>query len=140
MQISQRISESFNRQGYLETIGARLTKVEIGEIEIELETDQKLTQQHGYVHGAVVAAIGDTACGYAALTMMPEGSEVVSVEYKINFLAPAQGEKIIARGRTIKPGRTLTVCQGDVFAVSEAGEKLVATILATMMRVRGEQE
>ena len=132
-----RILASFNRQGFLNTIGARLTKVVAGEIEIELENDPKLTQQHGYVHGAVIGAIGDTACGYAALTMMPEDAEVVSVEYKINFLAPAQGGKLIARGRVTKAGRTLSVCTADVFAVNEEGEKLVATILATMMRVSG---
>jgi uncharacterized protein (TIGR00369 family) len=135
MTISQQIAESFNRQGYLQTIGARLTKVASGEIEIELATDPKLTQQHGYVHGAVVAAIGDTACGYAALTMMPENSEVVSVEYKINFMAPAKGEKLIARGRVNKAGRTLSVCTADIFAVNDGEEKVVATVLATMMRV-----
>ena len=135
MKMSQHIADSFNRQGFLQTIGAHLTKVAAGEIEIELETDPKLTQQHGYVHGAVVAAIGDTACGYAALTMMPEASEVVSVEYKINFIAPAKGEKLIARGRVNKAGRTLSVCTGDIFAVEKTEEKLVATILATMMRV-----
>ena len=135
MKMSQHIAESFNRQGFLQTIGARLTKVAAGEIEIELETDSKLTQQQGYVHGAVVAAIGDTACGYAALTMMPEDSEVVSVEYKINFMAPAKGEKLIARGRVNKSGRTLSVCSGDVFAVNDGTEKIVATILATMMSV-----
>ncbi len=140
MTISKHIAESFNRQGFLQTIGARLTRVAAGEIEIELETDPKLTQQHGYVHGAVVAAIGDTACGYAALTMMPEGSEVVSVEYKINFVAPAKGEKLIARGRVNKSGRTLSVCcSGDVFAVNNGAEKVVATILATMMRVAASE-
>ncbi len=131
-----RILESFNRQGFLQTIGARLTKVAAGEIEIELEADPKLTQQHGYVHGAVVGAIGDTACGYAALTMMPEDSEVVSVEYKINFLSPAKGEKLIARGKVTKAGRTLSVCTADVFAVNDGVEKMVATILATMMGVK----
>ncbi len=85
----------------------------------------------------MVGAIGDTACGYAALTMMPEDAEVVSVEYKINFLAPAQGEKLIARGRVKKAGRTLSVCTADVFAVNDGAEKVVATILATMMRVSG---
>ncbi len=137
--IEMHVRTSFAQQGLMQTIGARLTKILAGEIELALDYAAHITQQHGFIHGAVVAALGDTACGYAALTLMPENSEVVSVEYKINFLAPAQGEKLIARGRAVKNGRTLTVCHGDVFAISENEEKLVATILATMMRVSEKQ-
>lgn len=133
--IETSVRTSFAQQGLMQTIGARLEKIAAGEIELALDYAEHITQQHGFIHGAVVAALGDTACGYAALTLMPENSEVVSVEYKINFLAPAQGEKLIARGRAIKSGRTLSVCHGDVFVVSGGEEKLVATILATMMRL-----
>ena len=88
---------------------------------------------------AILTAVVDVACGYAAMTLMPPGSSVVTIEYKANFLAPARGERMVARGRVIRPGRTVTVCAGDVIALEGATEKLVATLLATMMRVAGEQ-
>jgi uncharacterized protein (TIGR00369 family) len=135
MEIETRIRASFARQGLMQTLGAQLTRVAPGTIEIELAYADQLTQQQNYLHGAAIAAIGDTACGYAALTLMPPDSEVVTVEYKINFLSPAQGAKFIARGRVSKAGRTLSVCTGDVLAWRDNEEKLVATLLATMMRV-----
>lgn len=133
--LETRIRTSFAQQGLMTTLGARLVKVAAGEIEIELAYADHITQQHAFVHGAAIAAIGDTACGYAALTLLPDEAEVLTVEYKINFVAPASGTKFVARGVAKKPGRTLTVCTGDVFAIRPEGEKLVATILATMMRV-----
>jgi uncharacterized protein (TIGR00369 family) len=135
MDIETRIQTSFARQGLMQTLGAQLTRVAPGAIEIELAYSDSVTQQQGFVNGAAIAAIGDTACGYAALTLLPPNCEVVTVEYKINFVAPAQGARFIARGRVSKAGRTLSVCAGDVFAVREHDEKLVATLLATMMRV-----
>ena len=127
---------SFARQRLMETIGAQLTTVSAGEVEIALPFREDLTQQHGYLHAGIVTSIVDSACGYAALSLTPAGAEVLSVEYKINLLSPARGERMIARGRVIRAGRNLTVCLGEVFAVSDGQEKLVATMLATMMTMR----
>ena len=131
-----RVRASFARQKVMETIGASLTKVAPGEVEIELPFRDELTQHHGYLHAGIVTAIVDSACGYAALSLMPSDSGVLSIEYKVNFVSPATGKRMIARGRVTKPGRTITVCAGDVFAVADGNEKLVATMLATMMTSR----
>jgi uncharacterized protein (TIGR00369 family) len=120
----------------METIGATLSRVEPGEVEIGLPYRADLTQQDGYLHAGIVTTIVDSACGYAAFTLMPADAAVLSVEFKLNLLSPARGERFVARARVLKPGRTLTVCAGDVFAVTGAGEKLVATMLATMMALR----
>jgi uncharacterized protein (TIGR00369 family) len=103
---------------------------------IELPYRDDITQQQSFVHGAAVAAIVDTACGYSALSLLPAGYDVVTVEYKINFVAPAVGEKMIARGRVTKAGKTLTVCSGDCHAWRDGKEKLIATMQATMMAVQ----
>ncbi|WP_328516529.1 PaaI family thioesterase [Tardiphaga alba] len=95
-----------------------------------------ISQQHGFVHAGAVSAIADSAAGYSALSLMPDGAGVLTTEFKINLVAPAMGERIIARGRVIKPGRTLTLTQADVFAVSDGQEKLVALLTATMMTLR----
>jgi uncharacterized protein (TIGR00369 family) len=131
-----RVRGSFDRQRFMTTIGARLARVAPGEVDVELAMRDDLTQQHGYLHAGVLAAAADSACGYAALSLMPEGTAVLSIEFKINLLAPAAGERVIARGRVIKPGRNITVCSGEVTAVSDGGGKLVATMSATMMTVR----
>ncbi|NRD43643.1 PaaI family thioesterase [Corallococcus exiguus] len=131
----QRVRDSFARQRVMDTIGASLTSVSPGEVIIELPFREDLTQQHGYLHAAIVTAIVDSACGYAAYSLMPVDAAVLTVEYKVNFLAPAAGRKFIAQGRVTKPGRTLTVTTGDVFAETDAGLKPIATMLATMMAV-----
>ncbi len=131
-----KVRASFARQGLMTNIGARMVKILPGEVEIEVAWREDLTQQQGFVHGAVIAAIVDTACGYASFTLMPPRVEVVTVEFKINFIAPAVGDKMIARGRVTKAGKTLTVCTGDAFAVKDGKEKLVATLQATMMTVK----
>ncbi|HEX8284890.1 MAG TPA: PaaI family thioesterase [Pyrinomonadaceae bacterium] len=131
----RRVRESFARQRAMVTLGMRLLRVEPGEVEIALDFDEALTQQHGYVHAGVVAAAADTACGYAALTLTDAGSEVLSVEFKLNLLSPAAGESFAARARVVRAGRNISVCAGDVFALKGGAEKLVATMLATMMRV-----
>ena len=133
----ERVRESFARQGLMRTINARLTRVAPGEVSIELPFHEDFTQQHGYMHAGIVTSIADTACGYAAFTLMPEDAEVLSVEYKINLLAPARGEKLVARAVVKRAGRTLSVCYGEVFAVTNNEEKIVATMLATMMAIRG---
>jgi uncharacterized protein (TIGR00369 family) len=127
-----RVTASFARQQVMATIGARLAQVRPGEVEIELAFRTDLTQQHGYLHAGIVTTIIDSACGYAALSLMPAGAEVLSVEFKVNLLAPAAGERFIARARVVRAGRTITVCAGDLFASNGAEEKLVATMLATM--------
>ena len=120
----------------MSTIGARLTRVVAGEVEIELPHREDLGQQHGFVHGGIVTAIVDTACGYAALSLMEPEAAVLTVEFKLNFIAPARGERLVARGRVTKPGRVLTVCLGEVVALNGGEEKAVATMLGTMMAVR----
>ena len=131
-----RVRDSFARQKVMATIGACLTKVSPGAVEIELPFRDDLTQQHGFLHAGIVTAIVDSACGYAAMTLMPVDATVLTIEYKVNFVSPAVGKRMIARGHVTKPGRTVTVCAGDVFALSDGDEKLVATMLATMMTVR----
>ncbi|MCA1614592.1 MAG: PaaI family thioesterase [Acidobacteria bacterium] len=132
----RRVRESFARQRAMETLGMRLLRVAPGEVEIGLDFRGEFTQQHGYLHAGVVTAAVDTACGYAALTLTDAGSEVLSVEFKLNLLSPAAGERFVARARVVRAGRNITVCAGDVFALRGGGEeKLVATMLATMMRV-----
>ena len=100
----------------MRTIGAELSRVAPGEVEVVLPFRDTLLQQHGYLHGAVIAAIVDSACGYAARSLMPPGSTVLTVEYKVNFLAPADGDRIVARGQVLQPGRNLTVCYGEALA------------------------
>lgn len=119
-------------------IGAEITAVSAGAVEIALPCTKDLLQHHGYLHGAVIAAIVDTACGCSAMTLMPPGSSVLTVEYKINFLAPAAGERVVARGGVLKAGRRLTVCSGEALALADGKEKLVATLVATMVGVRAD--
>ena len=128
-----RVRASFARQTVMETLGARLTAVAPGEVEVVLPFRDDLTQQHGFLHAGIVTTIVDSACGYAALSLMPVDAAVLTIEYKVNFVAPAAGQQMRARGRVTKPGRTVTVCAGDVFAQRDGHERLVATMLATMM-------
>lgn len=130
------IASSFARQGLMTTFGAALARVERGEVEIAMPWSEGVTQQHGFFHGGVVGALADSACGYAALTMVGEGEAGLTAEYKINLLSPAQGERLIAVGRVLKPGRTLIVAQGDVFVEQQGRRKLVATMLMTLCVVR----
>jgi uncharacterized protein (TIGR00369 family) len=133
-----KVRESFARQQFMATVGAELVRVVPGEVDIQLRPDPRLTQQHGFLHAGVVIAVVDSACGYAALTLMEEAAEVLTVELKVNFLAPATGESLLARGRVLRPGRTLTVCSGEAVAVADGTETVVATLLTTMMAVRDE--
>jgi len=132
----QVVRDSFAAQQLMATIGARLTLVAAGEIEIRVPFRPDLTQQHGFVHAGVVASVLDSASGYAALSVMPEGVGVLTVEFKTNLLAPARGEELIARGRVVRAGRTITVCQADASMLSDGVETSVATMLSTIMAVR----
>jgi uncharacterized protein (TIGR00369 family) len=130
-----RVRASFARQRIMETIGAVLTRVDPGAVEIALPYRADLTQQHGFIHAGIVATILDSACGYAAFSLMPADVAVLTVEYKINLLRPAKGERLVARARVVRSGKTLTVCTGDVFAQADGQENAVATMLATVMAV-----
>jgi uncharacterized protein (TIGR00369 family) len=134
-EFESRIRSSFARQGLMKTIGAKLLKVAPGKAEIELPYSRAVTQQHGFVHAGIVSTIADNACGYAAYTFMPADSDILGVENKINFLAPARGERLVAIGRVIKTGRTLAVCSGEVWAYDSGEKTLVAVMQTTMMTV-----
>ena|SRR5213593_321658 len=128
------VKESFAKQTVMASIGAQLTKVEPGVVEIGLPYRRDLTQQHGYLHAGIVTTIADSACGYAAYSLMPPNSEVLSVEFKVNLLRPAKGRRFIAVAEVLKPGRTLTVVRADVFGVDDDDERdLIATMLGTMI-------
>jgi uncharacterized protein (TIGR00369 family) len=135
----ERIRASFDRQGLMSTLGAMLGRVEPGVVEIAIRPSSAISQQHGFVHAGAVAAIADSAAGYAALTLMGPGTGVLSTEFKINLLAPAAGDRIVARGRVVKSGRMLTVAQSEVFAESGGQEKLVALLTATLMAVEARE-
>lgn len=128
-----KVRESFNRQTSMQTLGAVLGSIEPGLVEIEMPFRADLTQQHGFVHGGIVTAILDSACGYAAFSLNSPDTTVLTVEYKVNFVAPAKGDRFIARGEVVRPGATVTVCKGDVLAYDGDEEKLVATMLMTIM-------
>jgi uncharacterized protein (TIGR00369 family) len=132
---AERVRASFAKQQVMNLIGARLVRVAPGAVDIELAWRDDLTQQSGVLHAGILATILDSACGYAALTLMAADSEVVSVEFKANLLAPAKGERVVARARVKKAGRTLSVCDADAFAITAGEEKLVASMTGTMMRV-----
>ena len=138
--VAARVRDSFEKQKIMRLLGATLTGVERGQVEITLPFREELTQQHGFLHAGVVTTILDSACGYAALSVMPEGAGVLSIEFKANLLAPAKGNRFIARGRVVRAGKTIVVCSGEVVALQngkgEQGES-VATMLATMLVVQG---
>jgi uncharacterized protein (TIGR00369 family) len=131
----ERVRKSFSRQAFMSTLGAEVTAVVQGGVEIRLPFSPKLTQQNGYLHAGAIAAVLDSACGYAALTLAADDKGILTAEFKVNLLAPAAGEVFVARAQVKKAGRTLTVCTADAFAISDGREKLVATMLATLMAV-----
>lgn len=133
----ERVKESFSKQAFMSMLGAELTSVLEGGVEIRLPFSPRLTQQNGFMHAGAITAILDSACGYAALTVATEGKDVLSVEFKVNLLSPAVGETFHARAQVKRAGKTLTVCTADAFAVSQGKEKLVATMLATIMALPG---
>lgn len=132
-----RVAESFARQGLMRSLGARLMDVARGRVVVEVPFAEALTQQNGYFHAAVSAAIADTAGGYAALTVMEAGDDVLAVEFKINLLRPAVGERLTAEAVVLKEGRTLTICQSTVRAWSGERATTVAVMMQTNMRMRG---
>ena len=134
---SERVRASFAKQAFMQLLGAELTHVAPGEVDITLPFRADLVQQHGFLHAGVSAAIADSACGYAVLSLMPADSAVLSVEFKVNMLAPAKGAKFVARGRIVRAGKTITVVRGAVVAIAGDGtSKVVRERLGTMMNVR----
>jgi uncharacterized protein (TIGR00369 family) len=133
--INEEVQHSFAQQAVMNLIGARLSLVEPGVIEITLPYRNDLTQQNGYLHAGIATTIADSACGYAAFTLMPPGSGVLSVEFKVNLLRPAAGDSFLARAEVIKAGKILSVVRADVFALTDIRRTLVATMQGTMIRV-----
>ncbi|WP_395621941.1 PaaI family thioesterase [Sphingomonas daechungensis] len=139
MSFENRVRSSFGQQGLMITLGASLESVSSGSVEIVLVPRAEVSQQHGFVHAGAVCAIADSAAGYAALTLMPAEAGVLTAELKINLMAPAIGDRIVARGRVVKAGRTLTVAQTDVFAETGGQSKLIALLTATLVTVAGRE-
>ena len=135
-----RVRDSFARQSIMELIGAELTRVAPGLVEIELPYRADLCQQHGFFHAGVTSTIADSAGGYAAYSLFPADASVLTTEYKINLLAPAAGERLRAVGRVVKPGRMLTICDVEVFALKDGAEKLCAKLLQTLMTMHGKPD
>ncbi len=133
----KRVHASFNRQAAMRTLGATLASVRPGEVEITLPWAEALTQQHGFLHAGMVSTALDSACGYAGFSLMPLDAAVLTIEFKINLLAPAKGEHFRMVGTVIKPGRTVTVCEGHAYAFDDGKEKLIATMGCTLMAVMG---
>ena len=136
----QRVEHSFALQGVMQTLGAKMEKLEPGAVDIGLAWDRSLTQQHGFLHAGVVSTALDSACGYAAFSLMPEDAAVLTIEFKINLLAPAKGERFRMEGRVLKPGRTITVCEGRAYALQDQKETLIATMNCTLMTVMGRTD
>jgi uncharacterized protein (TIGR00369 family) len=128
-----RIGQSFARQAFMATLGAKLTSVKPGEVEIQIPYQKELTQQHGFFHGGVVGTVADNAGGYAAGSLMAAKDSILTVEYKLNLMAPAKGDTLIARGYVVRPGRNITTCRADVFITRDGIEHLCATMLGTFM-------
>lgn len=135
-----RVRASFDRQKAMAFLGARVSRLAPGECDIELPFRAELTQQHGFFHGGIIGTISDSAGGYAAYTVMPSDSSVLTVEYKMNLLAPGDGEALIARGRVLKAGRSLVVTRVDAVVVKQGTETLCATMLQTLMTMHGKKD
>jgi len=135
-----RVRDSFARQGAMRLLGARLTEVRPGYCVIELPYRPDLTQQHGYVHAGIVSAIADSAGGYAGFSLFPADASVLTVEYKLNLLAPAAGERLIAQAEVVKPGRTLAITRGEVYAETGSKRTLCAIMQQTLIVLTGKQD
>ncbi len=135
-----RVRTSFDKQEAMRTIGATLTRVSAGLVEIEMPFDERFTQQHGFIHAGMLSTCLDSACGYAAYSLMPEDAAVLTVEFKINLLSPGRGERFLFRGEVTKPGRTIIVADGKAYAFDNGNSKMIASMTATIMTVRGRDE
>lgn len=129
----QRVESNFKKQGLMKTLNATLDKVESGLVQISSKFNDTLSQQHNFFHAGVMTSIVDSACGYAAMTLVPTNKDILTVEFKINFIRPGNTSKLIAVGEVIQSGKTLTICEGNVY--DDTGQKLIAKMTATMMTV-----
>lgn len=134
-EFESRVRQSFSEQLVMQTIQASLRRVEPGRVDIELPYQQSLTQQDGFLHAGISSTIMDSACGYAAFTLMPAEARVLTIEFKINLLAPAAGQQFVATGKVRKPGRSVFVAEAELFATGDGADKLVATMVGTLMAV-----
>ena len=128
-----RVRESFGRQSHMATLGAEIVFIAPGEVHLGFPFAPQFCQQNGFMHAGAIASVADSANGYAAYSLAPTGTDVLAVEFKINLVAPARGARFLACGRVLRPGRTLTVCQADVFATGSGDRTLVATMLSTII-------
>ena len=136
----ERVRASFARQQVMATLGIEMIYLEPGEVHLSMPPKPTFTQQHGFMHAGIITTALDSACGYAAFSLMPADAAVLTVEFKTNLLAPAKGERFVFRAEVIKPGRTLTVCDARALAIEGSRERLVATMTGTLMAVTGRQE
>jgi uncharacterized protein (TIGR00369 family) len=136
----RRVRESFNRQAFMTLVGAHISELKPGFCEIQVPYKRELSQQHGFFHGGIVGTVADNAGGYAAFTLMPSDASILTVEYKINLVAPGDGERLVAQARVIKAGRTLTLCGSDVFVVKSGVQTLCASALVTLMALHGKSD
>ncbi len=136
----ERIRKSFGQQPAMRTIGAELTRIEQAIVEIELPFDPKLTQQHGLMHGGIISTALDTACTYAAYSVITPDAALLTIEFKVNLMSPGRGERFLFRGEITKPGSTIIVADGRAYAVSDGPAKLIASMTATMMVIRGRND
>jgi uncharacterized protein (TIGR00369 family) len=130
-----KVEKSFAEQAVMKTINASIASLEAGEIEIEFPYQAELTQQNGFIHAGIVSTVLDSACGYAAYSLMPEDASVLTVEFKVNLLSPAKGERFCGYGKVKKPGRSISVAEAELYAYSDQGKKLVATMVGTLMAI-----
>jgi uncharacterized protein (TIGR00369 family) len=130
-----KVRDSFSRQEIMKTINASIMAIRAGEVELEFPYQASLTQQHGFIHAGIVSTVLDSACGYAAFSLMPEDAAVLTIEFKINLLSPAKGSRFKAVGKVKKPGRNITVTEGELFSYTDGEQKLVATMVGTIMAV-----
>jgi uncharacterized protein (TIGR00369 family) len=137
--VEARIRQSFARQGAMDTLGAELTRISPGVVEIELEYDRKLTQQHGFLHAGVISAALDTACSYAAYTVTTPEVSLLTIEFKVNLMSPGRGERFLFRGEITKPGSNIIVADGRGYALTDGPAKLIASMTSTMMVIRGRE-
>ena len=135
----QRVRESFVLQGAMQTLGAQITHLDAGEVDISFDWAQGLSQQHGFIHAGILSTALDSACGYAGFSLMPEDAGVLTIEFKTNLLAAAKGQRFRCEGRVIKPGRTIVVAEGRAYAIDNGQEKLCATMQCTLMAVQGRE-
>lgn len=135
-----RVRASFDRQQAMHTIGAALTRVTPGLVEIEMPFSDQLTQQHGFLHAGVLSMGLDSACGFAAFSLMPADAAVLTVEFKINLMAPGKGERFLFRGEVVKPGRTIMVADGKAYSFDDGATKMVASMTATLMTIQGRED